>query len=838
MPAPLNSPLLDVRHLTKRFPGVVALDRVDLTLHRGEVLAVVGENGAGKSTLMNILAGVQQPDSGQIRLEGRPAVIRSVPVALRLGIALIHQELNLCDNLDVGANIFLGREPHRLTFIKRRSIDRAARRLLESIGLDVSPRAIVGTLPIGRQQMVEIAKALSVDARILIMDEPTSSLSGQETEALFRVVRNLRRRGVSVVYISHRLGEVERLADRVVVLRDGRNAGQLSRDQVDHRRMVQLMVGRDVAQFYSRQPRAVGTPLLEVENLIVPAHPTAALSFQVRCGEIVGIAGLVGAGRTELLRTLFGVDQPLGGTIKIGGRRRPLRSPVDAIRAGVALVPEDRKQQGLILEMTVRENISLAGLRRHRRRLGFLNVARERSDAAEMIAALNVKTPGDRQVVRFLSGGNQQKVVLAKWLALKPRLLLLDEPTRGIDVGAKQEIYHLMERLAASGIAILFASSEMEEILGMSDRALVMHQGRIAGALGRAELSEEAVMHFGNRRARRPHGEIVRTMNKVLGILVLLVAICVVTAAINPVFLTPYNLENIINWTSLFSIISIGVALVIITGGIDLSIGSVVGLTGCLLPYLLVEWHFAVPLALAAVMLVALAIGLFHGLLVTRLRLQPFIVTLCGLLLYRGITRWFTADRTQGFGGQHDALRQLATGKIGVPLSADFQLPVPFLIMLVLALAVGVFLNKTIYGRYLLALGRNSEAARYSGVPVDRMVVLAYVTSAMTAGLGGILFALDLNSVQPAGHGEFYELYAIAAAVLGGCSLRGGEGSILGVVIGAAVMRVLYNSINLLGIPTQLEFAIIGLVILGGVVADELLKRFTARRRERERSGP
>lgn len=320
-------------------------------------------------------------------------------------------------------------------------------------------------------------------------------------------------------------------------------------------------------------------------------------------------------------------------------------------------------------------------------------------------------------------------------------------------------------------------------------------------------------------------------MKKILGIFGLLVAVCLFTGMRNSNFLTPYNLQNMINWTALFAILSIGVSFVIITGGIDLSIGSVVGLIGCLLPYLLVQKGAGVAIALLSVLAVSLVIGLTHGLLITKLKLQPFVVTLCGLLFYRGFARWLTADQTQGFGGKYDSLRHLATGKVPLPFVAEFQLPIPFLIMTALAILAAIFLNKTIYGRYLLALGRNEQAARYSGIQTDRMVILAYMICSVLAGLGGVLFALDINSVEPAGHGDFYELYAIAAAVLGGCSLRGGEGTILGVVIGAAVMRVLYNSINLLGIPTQLEFAIIGLVILVGVIADELVKRVAAKRK-------
>jgi len=495
-----DAPLLEVRRVTKRFPGVLALHDVNLTLDSGQVLAVIGENGAGKSTLMKILAGVQPLDSGQILMNGKPVQIGSVRGALQHGISLIHQELNLADNLEVGANIFLGREPRTFGYVDQQTIQRESQKYLDMIGLDIAPDMLVSRLTIGHQQMVEIAKAVSVNSRVLIMDEPTSSLSARETEALFRVVRELRERGVSIIYISHRLGEVKEIADRVTVLRDGENAGDLRREAIEHESMVRLMVGRDISQFYVRKQHDVGEPVFEVENLVTPSWPQHTLNFNVAAGEIVGVAGLVGAGRTELLQTLFGVDQPLSGQMKIEGKLVNYRSPIGAIQSGLALVPEDRQRHGLVVEMNVRENVGLAGLRRNHLAAGILNQSAEKQDTKSMITKLNIKTPDDEQIVQFLSGGNQQKVVLAKWLSLKPKILLLDEPTRGIDVGAKQEIYRLMEELAGQGIGILFVSSEMEEILGMSDRVLVMHEGRINGCLQREQLSEEAVMRLATGR--------------------------------------------------------------------------------------------------------------------------------------------------------------------------------------------------------------------------------------------------------------------------------------------------------------------------------------------------
>ncbi len=492
---------LEVRNIYKSFPGVRALNNVSLHLNASEVLSVVGENGAGKSTLMKILAGVQKQDAGDILIEGKVVRFRTVRDALDNGVALIHQELNLADNLEVGSNIFLGREPLRRGLIDEASINEQSAEFLRQVGLDVSPRTLVRELTIGQQQLVEIAKAVSIRARVLIMDEPTSSLSAGESERLFEVIHDLRRKGVSMVYISHRLAEVEALSDRVTVLRDGEHAGDLQREEVSHDSLVQLMVGRDVSRFYSRQPHIPGEVAIQVKNLATSTWPAHRLNFEVRAGEIVGIAGLVGAGRTEMLRTLFGVDRPLAGEIRVADAPVTLNSPEYAINAGIALVPEDRKQQGLILEMAIRRNIGLAGLRRNALRGGFLNFAQERSDTTEMVKRLRVKTPDAEQLAGNLSGGNQQKVVLGKWLALRPKILLLDEPTRGIDVGAKQEIYQLMDELAGQGMAILFVSSEMEEVIGMSDRAIVMHEGRITGQLQRDELTEQGVMQLATNTA-------------------------------------------------------------------------------------------------------------------------------------------------------------------------------------------------------------------------------------------------------------------------------------------------------------------------------------------------
>ncbi|MFN3151908.1 sugar ABC transporter ATP-binding protein [Bremerella sp.] len=490
-----SPPFLEVERISKRFPGVKALSEVSLAVGAGESIAVIGENGAGKSTLMKILAGIQSPDSGTIRVEGKPVEIRGVTDALELGIALIHQELNLCDNLSVGANIYLGREPKRLGWIDQAEVNAQSRKYLEQVGLKIDPRTLLADLSIGQQQLVEIAKALSCNAKLLIMDEPTSSLSAREVQRLFEVIQSLRASGVSIVYISHRLSEVHQVCDRVVALRDGQNSGELAREEISHDNMVRLMVGRDLDQFYAHQPMTPGEVVLSVKSVRTHAHPGHKISFELRAGEIVGLAGLVGAGRTELLETLFGIHPPEGGTIEVSGKSVSIRSPKDAIAHEIFLVPEDRKQQGLVLPMDVGENTTLPGLHRLSY-FSWVDPRQEQQLAEDMVKRMRVKTPSTRQIIQYLSGGNQQKVVIAKWLAMNPKILLLDEPTRGIDVGAKHEIYELMEELARKGVAILFVSSEMEEILGMADRVLVMHEGAMSGELTRDQLTEEAVMHL------------------------------------------------------------------------------------------------------------------------------------------------------------------------------------------------------------------------------------------------------------------------------------------------------------------------------------------------------
>jgi len=496
-----RAPLLEVKGISKAFPGVQALKDVDFEVYPGEVVALMGENGAGKSTLIKILSGAYRADAGSLWLDGKPFDPKDPRHSQMMGIAVIYQEFNLTPNQQVATNIFLGREPDMpgplryLSVVNRGHMVRETQRLLDTLGANFSPRALVKHLSVAEQQMVEIAKALAHDARIIIMDEPTSALGEDEVQVLFDLVRRLRDRGLGIIFITHRLDEVFQIADRIVVLRDGERVGGMPISEATPDKVISLMVGRSISDVFQKHPVEIGDVVLEVRGLT--RHGVIEdISFTLRRGEILGVAGLVGSGRTEMARAIFGADRPDAGEIRIEGRPVTINSPADAVEAGLALVPENRKEDGLILMQTVRENIILPNLDALSGTLGVVDRGKANALASDFVNRLSIRTPSLRQRVEFLSGGNQQKTVLAKWLASTPKVLILDEPTRGIDVGAKAEVHALMTQLAEMGIGIIMISSELPEILGMSDRILVMCEGRVAAILDAGEATQEKIMAY------------------------------------------------------------------------------------------------------------------------------------------------------------------------------------------------------------------------------------------------------------------------------------------------------------------------------------------------------
>ena len=490
------APFLRLSGIRKSYPGVLALAGFEMSVAPGEVIGLVGENGAGKSTLMKILGGVIRPDSGEIEIDNVPYGALTVGSSMRAGIAFVHQELNLFDNLDVAANVYIGREPRKFGVLQIVDRDRqraAVKPLLDRLGANFSPDTTVSRLSLAQQQLVEIAKALSFDARLVILDEPTSSLPMAETAKLLEVIASLKAHGIAVIFVSHRLTEIVAACDRVIVLRDGKLVGTLQDGDITHDAMVRLMVGRDLKVAYAPPAGPRGEVSLSATALRTDAYPFRDVSLDLHRGEILGLAGLVGAGRTELARALFGIDRTHGGVVSLDGRRLRLRNAGDAVQAGIFLVPEDRKGAGILLDLSVAENITLPNLKAHATG-PLVSRQREQAQAERSRADLGIRTPSVLTRTGSLSGGNQQKVVLAKWLAMNPKVIIFDEPTRGIDIGAKSEIYRLLRGLADAGVAVLMISSDMEEVIGVSDRVAVMHEGQISGILERDKASEENIL--------------------------------------------------------------------------------------------------------------------------------------------------------------------------------------------------------------------------------------------------------------------------------------------------------------------------------------------------------
>ena len=486
--------LLEMRGIRKSFPGVKALRGVDLTLQRGEVLALLGENGAGKSTLIKMLGGAHQPDAGTIRIHGNEIEFSSPAVAIRSGIGVIYQEFNLIPELTPWENIFLGREAG-IGLIHRRRERQLAADLFQQIGISIPLDVPCRTLSVAQQQVVEIAKSLSQDVQVIVMDEPSATITPQEVARLFAVIRQLKQRGIGTIYISHRLDEIFEIADRVLILRDGEHVGESLIGDLTRQKMIEMMVGRDLQHEFPKHHHEPGPVRLSVQGL---CRGTAVrdVSFQIRAGEVLGLTGLVGAGRTEVARLIFGADRADAGEIKLDGRSLKIRQPGDAMRAGICLLTEDRKSQGLVLDASVRDNFSLPNLRQLSF-CGVINGFKERTVFANYVDQLNIKISSQQQLVRNLSGGNQQKVVLAKWLERHAEILIFDEPTRGIDVGARYEIYLLINELARQGKAILMISSELPEVMGMSDRILVMHEGRVTGEISDvSQITQTQIMEL------------------------------------------------------------------------------------------------------------------------------------------------------------------------------------------------------------------------------------------------------------------------------------------------------------------------------------------------------
>lgn len=488
--------MIEMSGIKKAFNGNVVLNDVQFNLQQGEIHALMGENGAGKSTLMKILSGIYTKDAGEIKVDGKTVTFKSPKDAEKYGIVVIHQELNILPDLTVAENLFLGKEKTygKLGILKNKEMDQEAKELLSRLGLDVNPKTRAGDLSVGKQQIIEIAKAIASNAKYIVMDEPTAALTDREIQTLFETIRELKAKGISFVYISHRMEEIFAICDRITILRDGQYVGERNIPETNFDEIVAMMVGRELGERFPERNCEIGDVKLEVKNLSIKGL-FENISFQVRKGEVVGVAGLMGAGRTEVAETLFGYRKAHSGEIFIDGKKVSIKSPIDAMKHNIGYVTEDRKTKGLILNFSIQENVSLANLKKVSSS-GIVKKEREESLVNQYIEQLKIRTSGPKQSAKSLSGGNQQKVVLAKWLGTEPEILILDEPTRGVDIGARKEIYHIINELAQAGVAILMISSELPEVIGMADRVIVMQEGKLTGEVQKEEMTQELIMHY------------------------------------------------------------------------------------------------------------------------------------------------------------------------------------------------------------------------------------------------------------------------------------------------------------------------------------------------------
>jgi rhamnose transport system ATP-binding protein len=841
-----------LRGVSKSFGGTIAVDDVSFELRSGEVLALLGENGAGKSTCVKLFAGLYRPDQGHVFLEEHSLDLGSPLEAHRHGIAVMHQHPGLFSDLSVAENMFIGHaRKNRWGCLDHSAMNREASRLLVLVGLPIDPNQPLSCLRTSERQLVEIAKALAVNARVLIMDEPTAALSQREVDQLFSVVDDLRKRKVAMMFVSHRMEEIYRIADRVAVLRDGRLMAITPVGQMPPSRAVQLMVGRPLSDMYPALDVEFGRNVLNAERL-TRSGVFKDVSFTLRAGEILGLGGLVGSGRTEIARVLFGVDRPTGGTIRIADTERSFHSPADAMKAGIAYVSEDRIGQSLVMDFGILTNASLPVIDQATH-LGLVQNQRELNLVKPHLERLRLQFRTLDQPVNTLSGGNQQKVVLSKWLTTAPRVIIFDEPTQGIDVQTKAEVHTMIAGLARQGIAIILISSELPELIRMCHRILVLKEGRVTAELNRSQASQEKIMYAATgaiageqssgRPLEQPHlspigatlseqpdrtdppapsaartsvgraffGRIVA--KRELGLLIAMAAVVMPVSAINPRMLSASNLAALSMDAALLSIVAAGQMLVIVTRNIDLSVASVIGLAAYLsADALRMHPSLNIMAALALACGVGTLCGIINGLVVTLGRVPAIVVTLGTLALYRGFDSLVTHGK-QISADQVPAAWLDLTNRSFIGISGVTILAVGVLLVLAFVLR---YLSM---GRELFAVGSNPDGARLIGIRVQRRILGAFACSGLLAGFDGGLWASRYATID-ARVASGFELTVIAAVVVGGVAIRGGSGTILGVALGCLTLLVIRNGLTLVRVDPLWLQGVYGLVILVAITID------------------
>ncbi|MGA8476501.1 MAG: ATP-binding cassette domain-containing protein [Chthoniobacterales bacterium] len=844
MSEPARRPFLRLQGITKRYGGVTALANVDFACSLGTIHAVVGENGAGKSSLMKIIAGVVRPDEGQLYLEDQPVQFSSPAEAARLGIACIFQELSLLPDLSVVDNISIADPPKRFGLIDRRRQRRTAEEVLRQVGCpDIHPDERVKDLPLSRQQMVEIAKALVRNPRLIIMDEATSALTARDVEHLYRIIRKLRERGLAVLYISHRMPEISALADICSVFRNGKHIDTFPMASRRTEEIVPMMIGRELAKAYpakidtngasvtrigSAHHKPQAGPLLEIKNLTW-SNVLHGISLRLAPGEIVGLGGLDGQGQSELLLALFGVLRGIGGEVLIGGRRLAIEHPRQAKARKIGLIPQDRQTQGLLLPMSIDDNLVLAAAP-DLSKFGVIDRARERSAIDQAVAKLQIRANDLAAPVRTLSGGNQQKVVIGKWLLKNPRVLLLNDPTRGIDVGTKQELYRLMRELAQTGIGILFYSTDYEELIGMCDRVAVCYGGKFVRELSGPDLNEHNLITASlnlseNTGAAESSSRSLETgrlkmsawqnLNRfwkrnagpALSFLVFAIMF-ILFASQQSNGLSTNVLTSVSNKGAVLAYVAIAQTLVILTGGFDLSVGMVMTMASCLASVVLNGSPGQTALGALAVLASGLLAGVINAIIVVLGRIQPIIATLATGAIYFGIALWL---RPSPGGTVNEDLSNALTYDVG-------GVPTTFLLLLATIAFVWWPFRNSILGRNCYALGSSERAAYMSGLAIGRARFAAYSLAGLLAATGGLLLSLiSLSGEASASQGGFYTLNSIAAVAIGGTSLFGGSGGIIGSICGALILRTISDLLFVFNAPALWQPLFQGFILLGAV---------------------